>query len=298
MLPEPGGLLIFGIPDFRLPKDKIKRGIKELEELGVRFHCNTKIGETLKLGDLIEKYDAVIIATGTWKGKILSCPGSDLKGVISAFEWLTKLHLCKRGYLDESQVPKIGKNVVVIGGGEVAMDAARTALREGAEKVTVAYRRRKVDMPAQGDTVEAAMKEGVEFIFLVQPTKILGDDEGKVRAIELVRNELGPLDSSGRPRPIPKPGTEFELECDTVVFAIGERATPPFEDEEYGIKLTRWGTIWTDEKGRTTCKGVFAAGDVVNGPSLIGEAVKSALRMVSGVEEYLKTGGWDVVYTE
>ncbi len=293
MMPEPGGLLIFGIPSFRMPKQAIKKGIKELEDLGVQFKCGVKVGEDIDLEEIIQNYDAVIIATGTWDERKLKIPGEDLEGVYSVLDFLVKLALHEEGYLSEKDVPKVGKKVIVIGGGNSAIDGARTAKRLGAD-VTIVYRRTKEYMPAFKAEVAHAEKEGVKFIFLATPVRILGDENGRVKAIECVRMKLGEPDASGRPRPEPIPGSEFTIECDTVITAIGEIPTPPFKEngKKYGIEIDSRNRIKTDEEGRTTRKGVFAIGDVVTGPSIIGSVISMARKVVKAVDEYLRTGKW------
>jgi len=291
-LPEPGGLLVFGIPDFRMPKDEIMRGIEELKNLGVRFFCNTKVSKDIDLGELLEKYDAVIIATGAWREREIDIPGRELKGVYTVLELLSKLALSNRGFIDKKDVPEIGKRVVIIGGGNSALDAARTIKRMGAN-VTIIYRRTKEYMPAFKSEVNAAEKEGINFIFLASPIRFISDEEGRVKAVECIKMKLGPPDSSGRPRPEPIPGSEFQVPCDTVILAIGELPTPPFHDgEKYGIKTDQKGRIITDEKGRTTRRGVFAVGDVVTGPKDIASAIKMGKIVAEAVDEYLRTGEW------
>ncbi len=293
MMPEPGGLLIFGIPEFRMPKQIIKKGIKELEDLGVKFICNTKVGKDIDLEDIIKQYNAVVIATGAWDERKLGIPGEDLEGVYSVLDFLIKLALYREGYISKDEVPKIGKKVVVIGGGNSAIDGARTAKRLGAD-VTLVYRRTKEYMPAFKAEVEHAEKDGVKFIFLATPVRIIGDENGRVKAIECIRMKLGEPDSSGRPRPEPIPGSEFTIECDTVITAIGEIATPPFgeDSKKYGIEINSKNRIKTDDEGRTTKKGVFALGDVVTGPAIIGSAISMARKVAKAVDEYLRTGKW------
>lgn len=283
-LPEPGGLLIFGIPDFRMPKDKILEGIEELKTLGVKFLCGVEVGRDIDFEDIISKYDAVLIATGAWIGKLPKIPGINLEGVYTAIHYLTELQLYKRGYTEKK--PEIGKTVAVIGGGDTAVDAARTCIREGAEKVYLIYRRSVEEMPAKKIEVENAVKEGVKIIWLTQPIKVIGYN--RVEALELIKNKLGEPDSSGRRRPIPIPGTEYVLKCDTVIFASGEKASLPFSSQKHGIKLTEYGTIWVDEEGKTSRDGVFAAGDVVTGPSNIASAIKTAKKAVGGIMKYIE----------
>jgi len=283
--PYPGGLLIFGIPEWRMPKEGIKRGIEKLKELGVKFILNTNVDDK-KFEEILKEYDAIVIATGAWEDIKLNLPGIESKGIYTALDYLYKRSLWIEGYIPEDQVPKIGKKVIVIGGGNSAMDAARTTRRLGAD-VTVVYRRTKEYMPASKHEVDAAEKEGVKFIFLASPVKFIPDENGHVKEVEFIRMKLGAPDKSGRPRPEPIPETEFRLEADTVILAVGQRSTPPFSNpEKFGIKVER-GRIVTDEYGRTSREGVFACGDVVTGPATIAEAIKTAKKTAMAVHEYL-----------
>jgi len=292
MLPEPGGLLLFGIPDFRFNKPKIREGIKQLYELGVNFIQNTKVGRDIKFEEILESYDAVVIATGAWKGRDLKIPGRELDGIYDALDFLVKLDLHKAGHIPKEEVPKYGEKVLVVGGGETAMDSCRTAVRLGCKEVTVVYRRAKEYAPANQKEIEIAEKEGVKFYWLTNPVRFIGDENGRVKAVECIKMKLGEPDSSGRPRPEPIPGTEFTIEADTVILAIGQIPTPPFEDGKYGIKLNDNGTIWTDEQGRTTREGVFAIGDIQTGPKLVGTAIVSAKRAFKAVIDWLENKKW------
>ncbi len=286
MQPEPGGMLIFGIPDIRLNKKLIKQGIKQLEEFGVRFICNTKVGKDISLDEILEKYDGVIIATGAWEDIKLDIPGSDANGVYYALEFLEKVAKVLHGHLSKDQMPKIGKKVVVIGGGDTAVDCALVARDMGAE-VTIAYRRTRDYMPAKPHDIDLCKEHGVKFMFLVSPSKIIKEENGNVKAIELDKMKLGEPDASGRPRPIPS-GEKITLECDTVVFAIGERVTPPYDDpEKYGIKADRKNRIIVDENYMTSRKGVFAVGDVVTGPKDIASALKAGKIAANAMDKYL-----------
>ena len=292
-LPEPGGLLIFGIPDFRFNKQFVLKGIKELYELGVKFILQIEVGKNITIEDLINKYDAVIISTGTWKSRELNIPGSNLDGILHALEFLVDVALAKKGYKRKNIIPSLsGSRVAVIGGGNTAMDAARYAIRDKAKEVIILYRRNRESAPAGKAEIKEAEKEGVKFLWLTSPCRFIGDKENRLKAIELVKMKLGEIDHTGRPRPIPIKGSEFIMEFDKAIIAIGEIPTPPFNDEEYGIKLTRRGTILTDDKGRTTRKGVFAAGDVTTGPSLVGLAMMRGKKVAKSVHEYLETNEW------
>ena len=291
-LPEPGGLLLFGIPDFRFNKKRIREGIKQLEDAGVKFICNMEVGVDIPFETILNKYDAVIIATGAWEGIELNIPGKELDGIYKAIDFLSRLDLYKAGHIGEDQLLKWGEKVLVVGCGESAMDASRTAIRLGCKEVTVVYRRTMEYAPAHKREIEIAQREGVKFIWLASPIRYIGDENGRVKEVECIRMELGEPDSSGRPKPKPIPGSEFKIEADTVILAIGQRPTPPFKDGQYGIKLNPNGTIWTDEYGRTTRKGVFAIGDIQTGPKLVGTAIASAKKAVEAVIQWLEEGKW------
>ena len=291
MMPEPGGLLIFGIPDFRIPKKGVIEGIEGLKEIGILFHQNIKVGKDIDLEDIIKGHDAVLIATGTWKSRQLKIPGENLPGVFQALEFIVDFHLHKYGYLKKE--PKLqGKNLV-IGGGLTAVDACYIARDAGAEEVVLYYRRTRDVAPAGAREFNKLEKEGVEVRELTQPVEFIPSDGGEVEAVKAIKMRLGEKDSSGRPRPIPIEGSEFVRKIDGVLIAAGEIATPPFESGKYGIELTRWNTIKTDKRFRTTRKGVFAAGDVKTGPSLIGPAMASGRKAANEIREYLDTGEWN-----
>ena len=282
-LPEPGGLLIYGIPDWRIPKGPIKKGIKELTDAGANFHNNTNVDETL-FGKILEEYDAVLIATGAWKTRKMNIPGEHLEGVVDALEYLVNEGLARDGYLKDRFVAK--GRVAVIGGGETAMDAAGQAIKDGADEVYVVYRRSINEAPSKKSDIELIKKMGVKFMWLHNPVRFIG--EKKLEKIELVKMKLGEPDSSGRPRPEPIPGSEFTMDFDVAIPAIGEIASPPFiSGEKFGIELTKWNTIKTDAEGRTTREGVFAAGDIVTGPKLIGPAVAAGRKVAEAIHKYL-----------
>jgi len=292
MLPEPGGMMVFAIPDFRFDKSSVIKGIRELEECGVKFILNTKVGVDVSLSKLVDSYDAVIIATGTWRSARMGIEGEDLRGVYPALELLVDIALTKRGYKPFHEVPQFeGRRVAVIGGGDAAVDAARTILRMGAGEVLIVYRRTKETSKAGPREIEKAEKEGAKFIPLTQPIRFIGRGR-RVVAIEAVKMRLGEPDESGRPRPQPVPGSEHTIPVDYVIVACGERATPPPSCEKLGLKLDRWGRIVVDGKGRTSVRGVFAAGDVVTGPSRIGPAMMWGKKVARAVDEYLRTGEW------
>jgi len=286
MQPEPGGMLIFGIPDIRLKKEYVRRGIKQLEGFGVRFICNTRVGRDILFDEILENYDAVVIATGAWEDIKLDIPGSDANGVYYALEFLEKIAKVSHGYLEKNKAPRIGRRVVVIGGGDTAVDAALVARHMGAE-VTIAYRRTKEYMPAKKHDVDMCEKRGVRFLFLVSPSAIIKDKNNNVVGIELEKMRLGEPDASGRPRPVPT-GEKITIDCDTVIFAIGERVTLPFDDpKKYGIEVDRKNRIIVDENYMTTRRGVFAVGDVVTGPKDIPSALKAAQIAANALDRYL-----------
>ncbi len=287
-LPYPGGLLMFGIPERRIPKEPIKKSIEDLKAAGVEFVLNKEIMDE-ELEKIINEHDAVFISTGARKPKRLNIPGSDAEGVMHAMDWLPKLGLLREGYISEDEVPKIGKKVLVIGCGYTAMDAIGEALRRGAD-VIVSYRRSLEYAPTSKKEVEEREKKGAKFYRLTQPVEYIKDEKGHVKAVKLMKMKLGEPDESGRPRPVPT-GETFEIEVDTVVECTGEIATPPFKDpEKLGIKTTRKNTIVVDDLMRTSRRKVFAGGDVVAGPSNIGTAVSHAMKALRGIQEFFNTG--------
>jgi glutamate synthase (NADPH/NADH) small chain len=292
MLPEPGGLLIFGIPEFRIPKEGIRTGIKELMNLGVEFKCGVNVGKDISLEELINDYDAVLIATGTWKANKLNIPGEDLCGVYDALYYIINTHLIQYGYEPFGKAPDLFGRVAVIGGGLTAIDACYIAYERGAKEVILLYRRTREQAPAGVKEFNNLEKDlGVKICELTQPMKFIGD-EGHLSGIEVMRMRLGKPDKSGRPRPEPIPGSEEVIAIDNVLVAVGLVPTPPYDVVKSGIELTRWNTIKTDEKHRTSREGVFAAGDVKHGASLIGPALKSGKDAAQYIDEYLRTGGW------
>ena len=289
-LEELGGLYIFGVPDWRIDKSRIKERIKEIKELGLIAHTGIEVGRDVDLEELINSYDAVILATGAWKPKLVRWEGVELRGVIHAFDYLTKLNLVNHGYLKEDELIKAVGKTFVVGGGDVAIDAAMEARKEGAE-VTILYRRSEAEMPCNKEEIEVVKNEGIKILCLTNVKKFVGE-EGRLKKIIAIKMRLGEPDESGRPKPIPIEGSEFELEADTCILATGEIPTPPFEDEKYGIKLSSKGNVIVDGKWRTTRKGVFAIGDLATGPLNFGSAVRSAIECADSVEEYLETGEW------
>jgi glutamate synthase (NADPH/NADH) small chain len=278
-----GGTLVYGIPPYRLPKDVAGWEIKRISDLGVKIKVNKPIRKIKGLFD--EGFDAIFIGTGMMKSISLNIPGEDLKGVYLGFELLERV---SKAALGEGELPSLsGKRVAVIGGGDVAIDAARCGLRLGAKDVILVYRRTQEEMPAHVSEVNAAKEEGVKFRFLSAPIKILGD-EGRVIGLECIRMELGPKDETGRRRPIPIPGSEFRLDVDVVIEAIGQAIDEKFIQDNPDIKISG-GRIVVDEKSMTSSPGVFAGGDVVNGGATVVQAIAEGKKAAEGINNYLNS---------
>jgi glutamate synthase (NADPH/NADH) small chain len=291
---KPGGVLIYGIPEFRLPKEIVAQEVNFLERLGVEVECNQVVGRTITIDELFEEgYQAVFIGVGAGLPVLLDVPGKNLIGIYSANEYLTRSNLMKAYRFPEYDTPIIqGKNVVTLGAGNVAMDSARTALRLGAENSRIVYRRSRAEVPARAAEVHHAEEEGVEFFFLAAPTKFIGDDKGRVVGMECLKMELGEPDASGRRRPVPIEGSEFELECDLVIVAVGTGANPILTQSTDGLTLNKWGYIQVDEKtAKTTKKGVWAGGDIVTGSATVILAMGAGRIAANSIHDYL-TLGW------
>jgi glutamate synthase (NADPH/NADH) small chain len=282
-----GGVLIYGIPEFRLPKDIVQAEVDRLKAAGVKIEPNAIIGKTYTLDELRERFDAVFIAVGAGLPVFMEVPGENLKGVYSANEYLTRVNLMG-AWNPESDTPILhGQRVAVVGGGNVAMDAVRTARRLGAAEATIVYRRGRQELPARAEEVHHAEQEGVRFELQVAPLEVLGTEDGWVRALRCVRMELGEPDESGRRRPTPIPGSEFELECEMVVVAIGTRSNPLLTTATEGLQVNEWGYIVTDEHGMTSLPGVFAGGDIVRGAATVILAMGDGKRAAAAVHAYL-----------
>ena len=270
-LHKPGGVLVYGIPEFRLPKEIVAHEVASLERQGVEIRCNSVVGRTITLEELQEEYDAVFLGLGAGVPKFLNLPNENLVGILSANEYLTRANLMKAYQfpLYDTPIPR-GKNVIVVGGGNVAMDSARTALRLGAERVRVVYRRSRQEMPARLAEIKHAEEEGVELILLANPARFLGDDSGHVRGMGCLKMMLCEPDESGRCRPVPIEGSEFELECDLVIVALGTDANPLLTRSIEGLKLNKWGYIEVDsDTGKTSLENVWAGGDIVTGSATV-----------------------------
>ncbi len=291
---KPGGVLLYGIPEFRLPKEIVAQEINFLARLGVKVECNQVVGRTVSIDELFEEgYDAVFIGVGAGLPTFLDIPGKNLIGIYSANEYLTRSNLMKAYRYPEYDTPIIrGKNVVTLGAGNVAMDSARTALRLGAEKSRIVYRRSRTEVPARSAEVHHAEEEGVEFFFLAAPTKFIGDEKGRVVGMECLKMELGEPDASGRRRPVAMDGSEFELECDLVIVAVGTGANPLLTQSTEGLELNKWGYVKVDEKtNKTNKKGVWAGGDIVTGSATVILAMGAGRIAANSIHDYL-TLGW------
>jgi len=290
---RPGGVLVYGIPEFRLPKDIVQAEVDRLKQLGVRIELNAVIGKIETIDELLEEdgFDAVFIGTGAGLPMFLGVPGENLGGVYSANEYLTRSNLMRAYEWPKYDTPIVrGRRVAVIGGGNVAMDSARTARRLGAEHVYLVYRRSRREMPARVEEVHHAEEEGIEFMFLTNPVEFLGDENGLVRAMRCQRMELGEPDESGRRRPVPIPGSEFELVVDTVIVAIGNRPNPLIPSTTPDLKTGRKGTIVADpETGQTSKPRVFAGGDIVTGAATVIEAMGAGKRAARAIHKLLAT---------
>lgn len=286
-LHEFGGVLVYGIPEFRLPKEIVKIEIKALEELGVRFLKNIPVGYAVHPRELLEEYDAVFIGVGAGTPKFMGIPGSELNGVYSANEFLTRVNLMKAYKFPEYDTPiRIGKRVVVIGGGNTAMDAARSALRLGAS-VTVVYRRTEAEMPARRAEVRHAKEEGIEFLFLTNPVRYLGNEHGKLVGVECIRMELGEPDESGRRKPLPLPNSNFIIESDVVIEAIGTESNRFLLSQFPDLKTNKYGYIVTNEYGQTSIPKVFAGGDIVTGSATVILAMGAGKKAAEGIVKFI-----------
>lgn len=291
---KPGGVLVYGIPEFRLPKDIVAQEVDFLSRLGVKVECNVVVGRTVSIDELFEQgYDAVYVGVGAGLPRFMNIPGENLVGILSANEYLTRANLMKAYKFPDVDTPiPMGKNVVVLGAGNVAMDAARTAMRLGAESVKVVYRRSREEMPARVAEIHHAEEEGIELFLLTNPTKYLGNDKGRLTGMECLKMELGEPDDSGRRRPVAVEGSEFEIECDLCIVAVGSGANPLLTSETPDMALNKWGNVVADPKtGKTTKKGVWAGGDIVTGAATVILAMGAGRDSANSMHDYL-TLGW------
>lgn len=291
-----GGVLVYGIPEFRLPKKIVRAEVDYLEKLGVEFIPNVVIGQTITIDELLEEegYDAVFIGTGAGLPHFMQIPGEELIGVYSANEYLTRVNLMEAYKFPHSDTPPVrSKNVAVLGGGNVAMDSARTALRLGAENVYLIYRRSEEELPARTEEAHHAREEGVQFVLLTNAVEILPDDAGRVRALRVIEMGLGEPDATGRRRPVPIPGSEYEIEVDTVIEAIGNSPNPLVPATTPGLETSGKGTVIVEEASyKTSKRGVFAGGDIVSGAATVILAMGQGRRAASAIHDFLTTGEW------
>ncbi|MEY8265776.1 NADPH-dependent glutamate synthase [Lachnospiraceae bacterium 64-25] len=290
-LHEPGGVLVYGIPEFRLPKTNVvAKEIENVKSLGVKIETNVVVGKSVTIDELLteEGFDAVFIGSGAGLPKFMGIPGEQANGVFSANEYLTRSNLMK-AFDEESSTPIMrGKKVAVVGGGNVAMDAARTALRLGAE-VHIVYRRSEEELPARVEEVHHAKEEGIIFDLLTNPVEILEDEKGWVKGIRCIRMELGEPDESGRRRPVEVPGSEFTIDVDTVIMSLGTSPNPLISSTTEGLEVNKWKCIIADETfGKTTKEGVYAGGDAVTGAATVILAMGAGRAGAKGIDEYLK----------
>lgn len=286
----PGGVLVYGIPEFRLPKTIVEKEIEGLKKLGVKIETNMLIGKTILIDELINEYgyDAVFVGSGAGLPKFMNIPGENLKGVYSANEFLTRINLMK-AYKNNSYTPiNTYKNVVVVGAGNVAMDAARCAKRLGAENVYIVYRRGLEEVPARREEIEHAMEEDIIFKLLTNPVELIPDEYGNVSKIKCVEMELGEADASGRRKPIVKENSEFVMDADCVIMALGTTPNPLIKSTTEGLETTKWGGIVVDENGLTSKEAVFAGGDVVSGAATVILAMSSGKKAAKYIDEYIK----------
>ena len=292
-LHDGGGVLVYGIPEFRLPKGIVRSEIEYVQSLGADLELDSVVGRQVQVEELLKGgYDGVFLGIGAGAPRFLNVPGENLSGVYSANEYLTRVNLMKAYKFPEYDTPiKKGKKVAVVGGGNVAMDSARSAMRLGADEVHVIYRRSREEMPARLEEVENAMEEGVIFDFLTNPTRFLGDDRGMVKAMEVVEMELGEPDASGRRSPRVKKGSEHIVDVDTVVIAVGTVPNPLIASSTPQLKTTKWGTLVVDERGRTTMEGVWAGGDITSGGATVISAMGAGKIASADMDEWLKKDG-------
>jgi glutamate synthase (NADPH/NADH) small chain len=286
----PGGVLMYGIPEFRLPKALVQKEIETVRSLGVQIKTNMVIGKVLSLSELEEEgYQAVFIGSGAGLPSFMGIPGENLNGVYSANEFLTRINLMKAYRFPEYDTPvRVTENVAVIGGGNVAMDAARCAKRLGAKNVYIVYRRSEAEMPARLEEVHHAKEEGIIFKLLTNPTRVIGTDDGWVKGMECIEMELGEPDASGRRRPVPRKGSEHVLDVETVVVAIGQSPNPLIKSTTPGLETQKWGGIIVEEEtGATSLEGVYAGGDAVTGAATVILAMGAGKKAAKAIDEYL-----------
>jgi len=288
-LHKPGGVLTYGIPEFRLPKKIVEAEAAYIEKLGVTLKTNALIGRLYTIAELLRQFDAVFIGSGAGPPTFMGIPGENLCGIYSANEFLIRVNLMRSYDFPKAGTPICGgEEVAVVGGGNVAMDAARCALRLGAKDVKIVYRRSREEMPARIEEIENAEEEGIKFEFLTSPKRFIGNERRRVKAMECVRMRLGEPDDSGRRRPIPIEGSNFVMDVDIVVMAVGRTPNPIIKQTTEGLETTKWGGIVADEDGKTSIEGVYAGGDIVTGESTVISAMGAGRRAAKAIHEFLK----------
>ncbi len=297
-LHEIGGVLIYGIPEFRLPKDIVHDEVENMRRMGVKFETDVVVGQTVTVDELLneEGFSAVLVATGAGLPQFLGVPGENLCGVYSANEFLARVNLMKAYRPDEFDTPIFdcrGKNCAVIGGGNTAMDAIRSAKRLGAKNAYIIYRRSEAEMPARLEEIKHAKEEGIQLLLLNNPVEFIGDENGWLKAVRLIKMELGPADESGRRRPVPLPGSEYELPLDVAIIAVGTTSNPLVQSTTPDIQTRKGGYIVADPATlKTSKRGVFAAGDIVTGAATVILAMGAGRTAAKAIHEYLQTGQW------
>ena len=286
-----GGVLRYGIPSFRLPREVIDHEIETVKAMGVKFVTDVLVGATETIEELLQQFDAVYVGSGAGLPTMTGIPGESSVGVYSANEFLTRVNLMQAYKFPQTDTPiRIGKNVVVLGAGNSAMDAARCAMRLGPDSVTIAYRRSEAEMPARAAEVEHAKEEGVKFEFLLTPKEILSDEKGRVTGLRFTRNELGAPDEKGRRRPVEIVGSDFVMPVDTIIVAIGQKPNPIIAKTTPQLKTTERGVLAMDEEGKTSLAGVYAGGDIIRGGATVLLAMKDGIEAAKRINAYLKEG--------
>jgi glutamate synthase (NADPH/NADH) small chain len=293
-LHEAGGVLVYGIPEFRLPNEIVAREVDYVCRMGMKLLKNMVIGTSLTIDELLKEYDAVFVGSGAGLPWFMEIPGENLNNIYSANEYLTRANLMKAYLFPEYDTPIArGKVVATIGGGNVAMDSARTALRLGAEKSIIIYRRSRTEMPARDEEIHHAEEEGIIFNLLQNPVAYHGDARGNVKEIEVIKMKLGEPDSSGRRRPVPMEGSNYRIPVDVVVVSIGNSPNPLIPNTTPGLETGKWGNIQIDEEtGKTSKRGVFAGGDVATGAATVISAMGAGRKAARAIDKYLKDGKW------
>jgi glutamate synthase (NADPH/NADH) small chain len=287
-LHKPGGVLTYGIPEFRLPKKIVEAEAEYIQKLGATLKTNALIGRLHTIGELLKRFDAVFIGSGAGPPTFMGIPGENLCGVYSANEFLIRVNLMKSYNFPKTGTPIcIGEKVIVVGGGNVAIDAARCALRLDATEVKIVYRRSREEMPARVEEIENAEEEGIKFEFLTNPRRFIGNERRAVKAAECVRMRLGEPDESGRRRPVPIEGSDFLIDVDTVIMAVGRTPNPIIAQTTEGLKTSKWGGIVADTDGKTSIEGVYAGGDIVTGESTVISAMGAGRRAAKAIHEFL-----------